>query len=340
MGTRNEALLQGIVDDTPASEFPPPQSRTEAILTAMLDGTPSSELPPPQSRNEDLMLQVLDKINAGGVEVEALSVSANGTYTADTGKAYSPVTVDVEPNLESISVTENGTYTPDIGVDGFSSVEVNVSGGGDHEIEDALVERTLSAYTNSRVSAVGSYAFCSAQILTQVTFNNASVIGNSAFFFCLALLSATAPNCTSVGENAFGTCQNLEFASLPKCEYVGSYAFAGCRRLETVEITSCKTICSCAFSKCSSLTALSVSYCENIFHSAFNKCIKLVSLYLMSTSLVTLSHSDAFASTPIAGYTDYTGGVYGSIYVPASLLSDYKAANNWSYFSDRFVGVQ
>jgi len=31
----------------------------------------------------------------GGVDVEALSVTQNGTYTAPTGKAYSPVTVNV-----------------------------------------------------------------------------------------------------------------------------------------------------------------------------------------------------------------------------------------------------
>ena len=31
----------------------------------------------------------------GGVEVESLSVTQNGTYTAPTGKAYSPVTVSV-----------------------------------------------------------------------------------------------------------------------------------------------------------------------------------------------------------------------------------------------------
>ena len=31
----------------------------------------------------------------GGVTVEALSVNTNGTYTAPTGKAYSPVTVNV-----------------------------------------------------------------------------------------------------------------------------------------------------------------------------------------------------------------------------------------------------
>lgn len=32
---------------------------------------------------------------SGGVTVETLNVTANGTYTADTGKAYNPVTVNV-----------------------------------------------------------------------------------------------------------------------------------------------------------------------------------------------------------------------------------------------------
>jgi len=65
----------------------------------------------------------------------------------------------------------------------------------------------------------------------------------------------------------------------------------------------------------------------------------LLSLYILLSSVCVLAKSNAFNSTPIAGYTTNTEGVYGSIYVPASLLSDYKAANNWSYFSSRFVGI-
>lgn len=34
-------------------------------------------------------------VSGGEVDVEALNVTANGTYTADTGKAYNPVTVNV-----------------------------------------------------------------------------------------------------------------------------------------------------------------------------------------------------------------------------------------------------
>lgn len=33
------------------------------------------------------------------------------------------------------------------------------------------------------------------------------------------------------------------------------------------------------------------------------------------------------------------GGVYGSIFVPASLYASYISANNWSAYSRRFVSV-
>jgi hypothetical protein len=46
------------------------------------------------------------------------------------------------------------------------------------------------------------------------------------------------------------------------------------------------------------------------------------------TSVPTLRYSNAFSSTPIAGYTTSTGGIYGSIYVPASLYESFKTATN------------
>ena len=73
----------------------------------------------------------------GGTTVEALSVTENGTYTAPSGKAYSPVTVNVpsdakEEQTKSVTITENGTttVTPDSGkVLSSVSITTNVSGG-------------------------------------------------------------------------------------------------------------------------------------------------------------------------------------------------------------------
>lgn len=68
---------------------------TEARLTDIADAIrakngSSDTYTPPQ------MAAAIAAIpTGGGVDVEALSVTANGTYTAPTGKAYSPVTVNV-----------------------------------------------------------------------------------------------------------------------------------------------------------------------------------------------------------------------------------------------------
>lgn len=76
----------------------------------------------------------------GDVTIEPLSVNSNGTYTAPRGKAYTPVTVNVQPNLQTKTVTQNGTVTPDQGYDGLSSVVVNVSGGDVPSVEtDGLI---------------------------------------------------------------------------------------------------------------------------------------------------------------------------------------------------------
>lgn len=58
---------------------------------------------------------------SGKVEVEALNVDANGTYTADKGKAYSPITVDVPPSFVS---TYELLYEGDVQVSTESSASV------------------------------------------------------------------------------------------------------------------------------------------------------------------------------------------------------------------------
>lgn len=97
-------------------------------------------------------LNELDKIVNGGVEVEPLEVTENGEYTAPEGKAYSPVSVNVEgggggsSDLKTVKInvvaTNNGRLVYTTITDGIlNNAQLNGSG----EI-DALVEYDGEVY--------------------------------------------------------------------------------------------------------------------------------------------------------------------------------------------------
>lgn len=109
--------------------------------------------------------------------------------------------------------------------------------------------------------------------------------------------------------------------------------------IKSYENSGAESIGSFGFYSCTSLQSVDLPIASYIGENAFCCCYNLLSLYLGSTSVCSLAASSAFFSTPVAGYTTSTGGVYGSIYVPASLYSDYKTATNWTVYSSRFVAI-
>lgn len=137
--TRSEQYLAKIAGNEPT--LPVPITREERYL-AKIAGEDVDIPPEPITRTEQYLAAIAEN-GGGGVEVEALSVTQNNTYTAPEGKAYSPVTVNV-PNSyaagdegkvvsggalvaqSSDTVTQNGTVDTTL----ISSLEVNVSGGG------------------------------------------------------------------------------------------------------------------------------------------------------------------------------------------------------------------
>lgn len=94
-----------------------------------------------------------------------------------------------------------------------------------------------------------------------------------------------------------------------------------------------------AFSTCEFLTTVEFPNISFISQYGFRQCYNLLSVYLTGSIFCDLLNVEAFLSTPISDYTASTGGVYGSIYVPASLYSSYCTATNWSNYSSRFVSI-
>lgn len=143
---------------------------------------------------------------------------------------------------------------------------------------------------------------------------------------------------SAIRPYAFYSCSALEKVVFPNCETIGSWAFYGCGMLTTVSIPKCIEIGSSAFRQCSALSVISFPECQRMGTYAFESCVNLISAYFMGSAVVQLSGSP-FASTPIGGYSS-SAGQFGSIYVPASLLSQYQSAPYWSYYSSRMVGVE
>ena len=362
-----------------------------------------------QSNNTDLqtVLQTLQTKAAGEVQITPVIFvnSTNGLITATAGTkssthqlAFQPAKT-ITPTTASQIAVSSGYYTGGaVTVAGDSNLiaeniksGVNIfgvsgnyagSGGGDTNIEDGLVTRTLTSYTNDRVTTIGGFAFADCSNLTTVSFPAATSIGNYAFHYCNSLTTvsfpvatiigryafdycsrlttASFPAATSIGNYAFYYCSNLTTASFPVATIIGDYAFDDCSNLTTVSFPAATSIGDYAFRYCSNLTTVSFpaatsigyyafDYCSRlttvsfpvatiIGSAAFSNCYNLKSLYLTGSSLCNLSNSNAFTSTPIGGYST-SAGTYGSIYVPTSLLTSYKTATNWTYFSSRFVGI-
>ena len=213
---------------------------------------------------------------------------------------------------------------------------------------------------NQSVSYIAPYAFEYMFDLTGAVFPNCLEIGTSAFTTCKNLAIVSFPKCTSVGSYAFQYCSGSGFTelSLPSCITVRRNAFANCYSINSVYLPRCESIEYAAFDQCSRITSIELPLCEYVGANAFEACVnlttvslpvcsvisgyafsgtKLYSLYLLSTSLVTVSTvSSVFKNSPILVSVS---GVYGSIYVPSSLLTQYQTDSMWEPLSDRFVGV-
>ena len=289
--------------------------------------------------------QILEAVNnlpdagSGGIELPKLSNPAN----AD----------EIFLNKEAIDVYGNiciGTFTIDNEINtqeyllyqlrtalnrkGIINEKVEYS-----ENEDAIICGEITSYTNDRVKNIYKNAFYNRYNLTSVNFPACTSIGRNAFDHCSKLTFVDFPTCTSIGRNAFASCHSLTSVNFPACTSIDDYAFAYCYSLISISVPVCTNIGDDAFAYCENLTSISFPACTSIGSYAFLYCDTLSSLTFGASTVCTLANSNAFSSTPFAGYSAYFSGT-PHIYVPASLVSAYQSATNWTYFSSYITAME
>lgn len=157
---------------------------------------------------------------------------------------------------------------------------------------------------------IGDYAFYGAEMLQgSISFPHLSYIGCYAFGACTGITSFSAPMLNIIEESAFDMCDHLTTVNLPEVYEIKKRGFAQTGITE-IELPNCGIIHEQAF-----------------FSSSLRKIV------LSETdSVCTLENTNAFMNTDIMRGR-------GEIRVPASLVSAYKSATNWSSFSSQILAI-
>ena len=123
---------------------------------------------------------------------------------------------------------------------------------------------------------------------------------------------------------------------------IGQYAFYNCNKLTDADFPKATTVDNYAFSDCHMLTSINIPLATTIGQEAFSHCYSLVKVFISQKDSVCTPYSDAFTNCyHILGTTDSTynpeGLKDGYIYVPASLLANYKGS--WgNLFATQIIG--
>lgn len=220
------------------------------------------------------------------------------------------------PNLQSksVSITTNGTtnVVADSGYDGLSSVEVGVNVESYYNFIKGLLEDTL---TNVVIP------------------DGMTSIRESALRGLASMKTLTIPDTVeSLGSYCVYQNTNLEtFNGGSGLTTLFGYCFNGCTNLATVNLKSVKTLKAYVFNDCSSITSIVLpDNIEKIEGYVF-KNTNLTTLVIKATAPPTTTSTSLLQNTPIASGTGY-------IFVPNSVVNDYKSANNWSTFASQIKG--
>ena len=179
-----------------------------------------------------------------------------------------------------------------------------------HEAEDAIIDGSIGRYSNDRVLRVSPYVFYERANLTEVRFANV----------------------THVNSEAFGACYRLRTVYMPSAEYIGNGAFCGCRNLSEIYCPLVTCIHAVAFTG-TNLKILDIYGGNIICHCAFEGSHYFRALILRSESSITAIESSTFDNSTIADGVAY-------VYVPAALVEQYKAAENWSNYANQIRALE
>ena len=216
----------------------------------------------------------------------------------------------------------------------------------------ALAYSTADVVNLPNVTTLNDYTFYRSSVV-EVNLPNVTGLGGDAFYGCSNLTRLNAPKLKTVSSRVFQNCKALTEVNLPLLEVLNPDTFNGCTSLVTVNLPKVKNMSAsfsgCAalknvyiplaksipiecFKNCSSIEVIDFPRLTSIKSDAFYGCTNLTTLILRNTETVCSVHNRSFVSAGIksAGY----------IYVPSALIEQYKVAENWTTYAERFRSLE
>ena len=298
-----------------------------AVYIKTVDGTSTGEI---HAQNfSDAPFRNKAKGGGQSITVEPLTVTDNGVYTAPTGKAYSPVSVDVQeepwqPLEDGYSnfwfELTNDTLSPWLN---FSAKTENaVIDWGDGSGEQALTTLTpthtyskpgryivkCKGVTGIAIQHSAPYQGGYLGILEYIEIGeDITYLSTYAVRYCVGLKEiALNSNITGIPNNFMQYCTQFRKITIPNnITSIGETSFSNCWALKKIILPSSIT---------------------SIGNSAFQYSMSLSEIHVQATNPPTLG-TNAFVGLP----TNYI------IYVPVGTGDTYKAASGWSTYADHIL---
>lgn len=257
--------------------------------------------------------------------------------------------VDAPEPWSNVTITENGTYN----VRPYAEATVNVEGGGGGGVHPAgtkqIAENGNYDVTNYATAAVnvpgpsgvkqitenGTHdvaAFAAAQVNVPSSATGTKQITANGTYDVTSYAAAAVNVPSSGGEAAIadfvtlyesGDKGTLDLTAYP-IGWTRDRCFMGTRYSDIrLDVHYLATY---AISGNPVLTTCTLKGVKEIMNSAFRNCSALAELHIMDITSVPTLGSNVFTGTPIASGT-------GKIYVPASLVTAFQGATNWSTYA-------
>lgn len=258
----------------------------------------------------------------------SIIVNVQNTYSAsDEGKVVS--------NGALVAQTAHADVTPtttDQTIDTTTNNSLKVIGDADlvagNIKKDIVIFGVTGTYEGSGGDPDETFNKLISNALTSISSDYSGVLKGGTFYGSTNLLSADFPNVTDLKNFAFYNCSNMASLKIPKCTYVRGSAIRSTKIPYLVIPVECGFEAQCIYGN-SLLIGLDIygrSAGATFEGGACSDNSGLNTLVIRHPSHVAqLNNINALSNTPFA-----SGKAGGTLYVPASMISSYQGASNWS----------